>query len=275
MKIVLPSVNPDGLLGPGGWVRVDDVWGDDALVDRVARVSTATSEAPRTPEQIRRLIRFLMRHEHSSPFGFPQVRIEFRVPIFIARQAMRHRTWEYSETSGRYAELPADVYVPAAFRVQAKSNRQSSTLSPDLDQSAALRTYLAGVRAAQAAYADLLAQGVAREQARAVLPLGTMTHFFGAVDLRNLLHFLHLRLAPGAQEEFRALAVEILEGIRPAFPETIAAWERYVLNTRRVRREEALAMAGDAFVSVRQDFPLYTDNTQAETDEFAAWLEGS
>jgi thymidylate synthase (FAD) len=160
------------------------------------------------------------------------VEFKFRIkcPLIVARQWMRHRMWNYNETSRRYTSEDIDFYVPDIWRKQATSNRQAS--QGQVEDDAAIRDlYQEVVQRAFDAYDRLLEAGVAREQARAVLPQSMYTHFIGKVDAHNLLHFLHLRMAEEAQHEIRLYATAIFEDfVKPALPWTAEAFEKFVLG---------------------------------------------
>lgn len=230
-----PSNSPPGarnILGDGiGFCHVYRVApqdGDQEIVD-FARVCVA---GLKPVESNRGLIRYLMRHRHTTPFESVQVWIHVKAPIFVARQWFRHRTWSYNEISGRYAELPPGVYDPQKheWRAQSSDNRQGSDPAIGLDQTRCLLTAVPAYEASRIAYEKLLALGVAREQARFTLPLAQYTEWRCSVDLWNLMHFLGLRLDPHAQAEIQAYAKSILGQLRPYAPLAMDAFEDYHLK---------------------------------------------
>jgi thymidylate synthase (FAD) len=174
------------------------------------------------------LIRYLMRHNHTSPFEMIEFKFKMKLPIFVARQIIRHRTANLNELSGRYSEMPEEYYIPEELRLQSQTNTQGSegTISDGQGQMMRGLMRLQGKDAFNY-YKQLLGSGVAREQARAVLPLSTYTEWYWKIDLKNLLHFLDLRCDGHAQEEVRVYADAILELIKPIVPWTIEAWEDY------------------------------------------------
>lgn len=174
------------------------------------------------------LIRYLMRHTHTSPLEMIEFKFHCKLPIFVAREMIRHRTANVNEMSGRYSEMPEEYYIPGELRVQSLINTQGSE---GLLGDAQIQTdkYLMRLQSQDAFkfYNRMLEQGVAREQARIVLPLSTYTEWYWKIDLHNLLHFLDLRCDHHAQQEIRVYADAILEVIKPIVPWTISAWEDY------------------------------------------------
>lgn len=215
-----------------GFVRLVESMGSDLSVVRAARVSyDAAWRAGEDEGSDQRLIRYLWRNQHTTPFEAVEFQFEVKAPIFVFRQWHRHRTWSYNELSARYRPLPEEFYVPApeAIGVQSKDNKQAREISND-EQLAATREsqladYKAAIRHAFVLYREYLADGWPRELARAVLPVSTYSHMFAKVDLKNLFHFLSLRLDAHAQYEIRVYAQAILDLIRPIVPTCVGAWE--------------------------------------------------
>lgn len=205
---------PDADWGPG----------DQRIVD-AARISTQSTG---DRERDKKLLRYLYNNRHTSPFE--KVRFEFHVklPIFVARQWIRHRTGSFNEQSARYSQLDREFYVPELTRMQAQSssNKQASgiTLSFDLADRARMEIGEAS-EAAYTVYENLLGLGLARELARMVLPVNFYTQWFWTVDLHNLMHFLRLRLHSHAQYEIRVYAEAIVELVRPIAPCALGAFE--------------------------------------------------
>ncbi|HEX3659507.1 MAG TPA: FAD-dependent thymidylate synthase [Pirellulales bacterium] len=210
-----------------GFVCLVDVMGDDQAVVQAARVSYG--EGTRQVSDDRGLIRYLMRHRHSTPFEMVEIKLLVRVPMDTWRQWIRHRTANVNEYSTRYSLAidSAQRTPPDAWRTQATTNRQGSEGHLDLDignrLSAEEQTLQEQVRRAYQARIEL---GVAREQARKDLPLSTYTEAYWKIDLHNLLHFLSLRMDDHAQLEIRLFAQAIGERIvQPLFP---LVWEAFV-----------------------------------------------
>lgn len=212
-----------------GFVRLIDNMGNDLSISRSARVSyDAAWRAGENEGSDRRLIRYLWRNAHTTPFESVTFTFEVKAPIFVFRQWHRHRTWSFNELSARYRELPEEFYVPEADKigVQSKDNKQGRTLGSTFDG----RAWVAGImrkqnEAAFAAYRTLIAADVPRELARSVLPVATYSHMFATVDLLNLLRFLTLRCDAHAQYEIRVYADAMRDLARAVVPEAIAAWE--------------------------------------------------
>jgi thymidylate synthase (FAD) len=210
-----------------GFVCLVDVMGDDQSVVQAARVSYG--EGTRKVSDDRGLIRYLLRHRHTTPFEMAEIKLLVRVPMDCWRQWIRHRTANVNEYSTRYS-LAIDAMqttAPDGWRTQAANNRQGSGDFLPADQGGELSAAEAEFqRAARALYEQRIAQGVAREQARKDLPLSTYTEAYWKVDLHNLLHFLALRMDSHAQWEIREYATTIGERIlQPLFP---LVWEAFV-----------------------------------------------
>jgi thymidylate synthase (FAD) len=226
-----------------GFIRVIDYMGDDAAIVQAARVSYG--KGTRHVSSDRGLIGYLMRHRHTSPFEMCELKLHVKLPIFVARQWIRHRTANVNEYSARYSVLEDEVYLPepGLMAAQARSNRQGR--GEPLPEAVALRfreRLRQGAEDAFAAYREMLnldadgrpqdpeAPGLARELARIVLPLDTYTQWYWKIDLHNLLHFIALRADPHAQHEIRVYAELLLEIVRRWVPLTAAAFEDYRLN---------------------------------------------
>ncbi|HMV65577.1 MAG TPA: FAD-dependent thymidylate synthase [Myxococcota bacterium] len=220
-----------------GFVRLIDYMGDDAAVVQAARVSYGAGT--RAVSDDRGLIRYLMRHRHTTPFEMCEIKLHVKLPIFIARQWIRHRTANVNEYSARYSILDREFYLPAPEHVaaQSSSNRQGRGEVVTAEQAAIVLGLLR--RDATAAYdtyerllndrgdgepVDDAAPQVARELARMNLTLNTYTQWYWKVDLHNLLHFLSLRLDPHAQYEIRVYA-EAIAGLVAAW--VPLAWEAF------------------------------------------------
>jgi thymidylate synthase (FAD) len=207
---------------------------------------------------------------HTSPFEMCELKLHVKLPIFVARQWIRHRTANINEYSARYSVLEDEFYVPAPEHVasQASSNRQGRDRVLDRDGAAAVQDT---VRTnAERAYADYLAllnqdqsgaaldperAGLARELARVVLPLNTYTEWYWKTDLHNLLHFIALRADPHAQYEIRAYALVLLDVVRRWTPLTCAAFEDYRLH--------AAELSGKALAVLRR---MLAGETVAQAD---------
>lgn len=218
-----------------GHVRLVDHMGSDLSVVRSARVSyDAAARAGDDEGSDNRLINYLWRNGHTTPFESVVFTFDIKAPIFILRQWHRHRTWSYNELSARYRELPEECYLPEPqhIGVQATSSKQARIVGgeltgEDFGKAIGQRDVMRSAqRTCFAAYRILLAGGCPRELARSVLPLSTYSHMFATVNLLNLLKFLSLRTHEHAQWEIRQFALTMLELIRPIVPASVAAWEK-------------------------------------------------
>ena len=212
-----------------GFVRLVDSMPSsnlDAAIVQAARVSYAGGTTVTRSDK--GLIRYLMRHWHNTPFEMVEFKFHIKMPIFIARQHMRHRTASVNELSGRYSEMPEEFFTPDAYRLQSKTNKQSSEGSLGLELA---RTPEQLSHEAFDLYRDMLGAGCCRELARCHLPLSTFTEFYWKINLHNLMHYLRLRMEPGAQEEIRVYANEIFEIVRQLAPLTMEAFVDFRVNS--------------------------------------------
>lgn len=219
-----------------GFVRLVDWMGGDISVVRAARVSyDAGWRAGEDEGSDKRLINYLWKNHHTSPFEAVTLTFEVKAPIFVFRQWHRHRTWSYNELSARYRELPEEFYVPEPGLVgkQSAGNKQMrdivmlpsemSALMEQREQEAG--TMRAFCQSAFIMYRHLLEAGWPRELARSVLPVNTYSHMFAKVNLKNLLGFLDLRADSHAQYEIRQYAEALIKLIEPVVPVCVAAWK--------------------------------------------------
>lgn len=205
-----------------GFVRLVDKMGDDLSVVRAARVSyDAAWRAGENEQSDRKLINYLWKNKHTTPFEAVVFTFEVKAPIFVLRQWHRHRTWSYNELSGRYKELDCEFYVPSVNNIgeQSKNNKQGREVHQDQpDRSVDLHQLNLTCGAAGDTYRTLLRRGWPRELARMVLPLNTYSHMFCTVNLLNLFKFLTLRNDDHAQYEIREYAKVLEELIAPVVP---------------------------------------------------------
>ncbi len=226
-----------------GFIRVVDYMGDDAAVVQAARVSYGRG-TKRVSEDAG-LIRYLMRHRHTTPFEMCEIKYHVKLPIFVARQWIRHRTANVNEYSARYSILDREFYVPAPehLAAQSASNRQGrGAVLEGAEAARALDVLKDDAARAFDHYEELLnedaagnvmdpgRQGLARELARMNLPLNTYTQWYWKTDLHNLLHFLSLRADAHAQYEIRAYAEAMAETVKRWVPITYQAFEDYRLG---------------------------------------------
>lgn len=221
-----------------GFVRLVDSMGSDLSVVRAARVSyDAAWRAGEDEGSDRRLINYLWKNGHTSPFEAVALTFEVKAPIFVLRQWHRHRTWSYNELSARYRPLPEEFYLPEpdAVGVQSTSNKQGrmQTTEPGSPEHTILRDQRVGeirwmrdhCEKAFALYRDLLDGGWPKELARSVLPVNTYSHMFATANLLNFFRFATLRCHAHAQHEIRVYADAMLELVRGVAPVSVAAWE--------------------------------------------------
>lgn len=229
-----------------GYLRYVAHLGSDLTPLEAARMSTGNqSGVDATKDAATR--DFLWRHAHATPFEMAVLQIEVQVPIFVAREWMRHRTQSFNEFSGRYAEMPALYYQPTPERVQGQSETNKQGSADSLDQSVR-SSYLDSIASDQRHlrdhYEEYLAHGVARELARINLPLSQYTRFRAQANLRNWLHFLNLRMAPNAQYEIRVYAHTLATLIQLLWPETWEVFAEHTLEGATLSRSEREVVTG-------------------------------
>ena len=202
----------------------------DAAVADAARVSHGVLQ-PDKGKNNRDLIRFLMRHHHTSPFEMVEFKWYVKAPIFVARQWVRHRTASWNEVSARYTEMgDVEFFRPKTYRVQSSTNKQSSAEGSVKNEHVIRQLADDAERDAAVAYSVALGSGVTREQARCVLPVSMYTEWYWKCDLHNTLNFLHQRMHPHAQEEIRVYAEFIYSRLKELCPITLEAWEDFRWN---------------------------------------------
>jgi thymidylate synthase (FAD) len=213
-----------------GFVRLVDFMGGDMAVVEAARVSFG--QGSKGEERDRRLIDYLMRHEHGTPFEMAVFKFHVKAPIFVARQWFRHRMGSYNEISYRYVEVADEFYVPDRLRAQDAKNKQASVVGAFTEEEHARGRALIeeAYRACYARYQELLAMGVARELARIVLPVGMYTQFYVSYNARSLMNFIRLRTGEGAQPEIRLYAEALSRLFERKMPWTYDAFRRFVLQ---------------------------------------------
>ena len=221
-----------------GFVRLVDYLGDDSRIVSSARVSYSGTKQLRGDST---LIDYLLRNDHTSPFEQVVFTFHLKMPIFVARQWVRHRTGRMNEISGRYSVMKEEFYTPCReeFCVQSKDNRQGrGEVISDDEYVKATALFDKAYKDAYESYTNLLNIGVAKEIARSVLPLGLYTEFYWQMDLHNLLHFLALRMDKHAQLEIRHYAMTIYEIVKLICPITIKAFEKHKLNSVNFTKDE-------------------------------------
>lgn len=209
-----------------GFVRLENHMGDDLAVVRAARVSTGKDTEGLGGREVK-LINYLMKNRHTSPFEHVVFTFHAKAPIFTARQWMRHRTGSFNERSARYSEMEDDFFIPDEFLTQSETNKQASGVPLSRRaQDEAFYVFNSAYMHAYDAYRDLLGLGVSREEARMVLPVNLYTEFYWTVNLHNLLHFVSLRMDKAAQKNIREYAVAVFALAQEVAPKSCDAWLR-------------------------------------------------
>ena len=215
-----------------GFVRLIDYMGGDDAIVQAARVSYG--DGTKKVHEDRGLIRYLMRHKHTTPFEMVEFKFHVKLPIFVARQWIRHRSANVNEYSGRYSVMKEEFYFPANedIRKQSKRNRQGSSeeeLPAEIRQRF-LEYLQKSSKEAYAQYEEFIGEGLARELARINLPLSLYTEWYWKIDLHNLFHFLRLRMNDHAQKEIRVYADVMAEIVKTICPLAYEAFSDYSLN---------------------------------------------
>ncbi len=226
-----------------GFIRLVDYMGKDGSLVRAAR--TSYGKGTKKASEDRTLIRYLVRKKHTTPVEFVETIWHAKMPIFVARQWVRHRTASINEYSGRYSIMPDEFFIPELERIQAQSklNRQGSGDTLPLETQQKVRDLLVSdANQVFDHYNKIQEDGVARELARIGLPLSTYTQWYWKMDLHNLFHFLKLRIDPHAQEEIRKYAIKMGEITKKSFPVAYEAFEDYILNAVNLSTLEQTAM---------------------------------
>ena len=247
---VFNKINENPINVDNGFVRLVDVMprlteDDDILCDKAivqaARVSYA--EGTKTYSTDAGLIRYLMRNWHTSPFEMIEFKFHLKMPVFVARQWIRHRTASLNEISGRYSVVRDEFYRPEEVRMQSTSNRQGSDgVVEDDNINKKFMDYLEKSEALYNEYNEAINGGVSRELARIALPLSLMTEFYWKVDLHNLFHFLRLRMDGHAQKEIRDLANAVFDMVKQVCPISCQAFVDYRLESVQLSKLEIEAI---------------------------------
>lgn len=220
-----------------GFIRVVDYMGDDSSVVQAARVSYGVGTKSVSTDKT--LIDYLMRHEHNTPFEMAVIKFHVKLPIFVARQWMRHRTGSFNEISARYSEVQDEFYIPETkdIKPQSRTNHQGRDEAAGFEPAEVKyfkEHFTKNVEDSYTRYKSLVEEegipGVARELARTVLPVSQYTEFYWTVNLRNLLHFIKLRIDDHAQYEIRVYAMQLLKILESWVPHTAEAFTQFMLN---------------------------------------------
>ena len=222
-----------------GKIELVQHMGKDITVVNSARVSFGV-EKSLLDDKDKKLISYLINHQHTSTLEHNIATFRIKVPLFVRSQHHRHRTWSYNEISRRYTDVNMQFYIPDVYRTQHKSNRQASNvdefINPQMDSyPIMLESRLCNeaveyhVQKSIGLYDDMIQKGIAREQARMILPQNLYTEYYATANLNNILKFIKLRSHEGAQWEIQALADKMLDIIKELWPVTV---ESYILNNK-------------------------------------------
>jgi thymidylate synthase (FAD) len=247
----------------------------DGAIVQAARVSYG--EGTKTVNQDRGLIRYLMRHAHTTPFEMIEFKFHCKMPIFVCRQWIRHRTASVNEVSGRYSVLKDEFYVPGEtnVRVQSATNKQGGDQLADIKTGEQFSNYIKSLCGeSYREYEEFIGKGVSREQARMVLAVNLYTEWYWKIDLHNLFHFLALRCDSHAQQEIRVFADAMLDLIKPIVPVAVEAWDDYhhmrgAMKLTRLEVEALRKFLWDHEELEPTDFEIDSDNKR----ECAEWVE--
>lgn len=225
-----------------GFVKLVDVMGDDASIVQAARVSYA--KGTKTVNEDEGLIRYLMRHQHTTPFEMVEFKFHCRMPIFVARQWIRHRTANVNEMSGRYSEMPDIFYKPPAelCTTQSAQNKQGGTGTMVDGAEEISITFSETQEKIYEQYELYLSRNMRRELARINLPVSLYTEWYWKIDLHNLFHFLKLRMDKHAQYEIRVFAEAMAEMVKDRVPMAYKAFTDYSLESIPLSRLEIEAL---------------------------------
>ena len=220
-----------------GFVKLLDVMVDDEEVENSARISYG--KGTRKINQTRNLIRYLMRHKHTSPFEMCEVKFHLKLPIFIMRQLVRHRTANLNEYSGRYSVMSNEFYLPEGDYLAKQSTTNNQGRGEPLESQGLLQFEFNRIYdGASMAYQVLLEHELSREVARALLPVANYTECIWKIDLHNFFHFVKLRSDSHAQREIRDYADAMYELVKPNFPMCCEAFEDYIQGATTFSKQE-------------------------------------
>ena len=255
-----------------GFVKLLDVMGDDQEVENAARISYG--EGTRKESQTRNLIRYLMRHKHTSPFEMCEVKFHIKLPIFIMRQLVRHRTANLNEYSGRYSVMSDEFYLPQGDYLQKQSKTNNQGRGEEHEAKGAVQfEFNRMYDSAQIAYENLLRADLAREISRAVLPVANYTECIWKIDLHNFFHFVRLRSDSHAQREIRDYSDAMYELVKPHFPLCCEAFEDYVRDAVTFSKQE-MELIREAIWDGRGGLDTESEKLgKRETKEFLEKLE--
>jgi len=243
-----------------GFVGLVDYMGSDSAIVQAARVSYGAGT--KQVQDDRNLIRYLMRHEHTTPFEMCEVKFHIKLPIFVMRQLVRHRTASLNEYSARYSVVTDEFYVPQPESIKPQSTTNKQGREGEFD-TATHTAVINGMRQSWDTSYELYEQlindvGVARETARSVLPVGGYTECYWKANLKNFLHMGRLRMDSHAQWEIREFANAMYNLVKPLFPLACEAFEDYAVNSTKFSAQELVLLkriiSNDRWLDVSTDF---------------------
>ena len=228
-----------------GFVRLVDIMGSDGDIADAARVSYG--KGTRAVSDNRNLIRYLVRHKHTSPLEMASVKFHLKLPIFVMRQLVRHRTAKINEYSGRYSVMSDDCYIPELEYIQPQSTTNKQGRGGELSDSwkEKYKQVISDITTKTKIAYNLLVgnqsvdhSGLSRELSRIVLPVSNYTECYWKIDLHNFFHFCNLRMDSHAQQEIQDYAIPMFEMVKPHFPIATEAFEDYSLESKSFSRME-------------------------------------
>ncbi|MDI3473248.1 MAG: thymidylate synthase, partial [Thermotogaceae bacterium] len=221
-----------------GFIKLVEHMGNDLSAVQAARVSYGKGLSS-DPQRDKKLIFYLMKHGHETPFEHIVFKFHVKAPLFVARQWFRHRIASYNEISGRYTQVEDDWYIPENIRIPDVVNKQGSVFATDReDEKEILNLIEESIKRSYSTYRELLNRGIAKELARIVLPLSMYTQWYWTVNARSLMNFLNLRADSHAQWEIRQYALKIAEIFKEVCPWTFEAFIKHRYSGDILKKEE-------------------------------------
>ena len=254
-----------------GVVKLLDVMGSDEEVEKAARISYG--EGTRKVSETRNLIRYLIRHKHTSPLEMCEVKFYMKLPIFIMRQLVRHRTANLNEYSGRYSIMSDDMYVPDDSYITKQSKDNNQGRGEEIEQKGLVKyEFNRQYDNALQSYRNLIDLDLSRELARSLLPVGNYTEVIWKIDLHNFFHFSRLRMDSHAQIEIQDYANAMYQLVKPKFPLCCEAFEDYVRDAVTFSKHE-MELIREAIWDGRGGLQESEHLGKRETKEFLEKLE--
>lgn len=256
-----------------GHIAIIDKMGNDQSVAEAARISYG--ETSKSSARDRHLIRYLMRHKHTSPFEMCEIKLLVKAPLFVARQWLRHRTANVNEYSGRYSVMCDDCYIPETTQIttQSTSNHQGRSSQECHDVSRIRSEMIDHCTRSLELYKSFLDAGMAREVARIILPCNIYTEFVWKIDLHNLLHFIKLRIEPGSQYEIRCYADVCMSIVKEWVPSVYEAFMDYQMDGCLLSGPERMVISTMSVEDKGKYDTMLNKLSKRERDEFKEKME--